>query len=82
MQIQSDPRYFDFVDRASEQEVLGLLLPVADIADVLQGKVWTASDPSRRASKRLKDLADIARIIELRPDLIDSVPAELRARIN
>jgi hypothetical protein len=82
LQIQTDPRYFSFVDRAAEQDVLGIALPVADIADVLQGKVWAASDPTRRASKRLKDLSDIARILELRPDLIESVPQELRTKLS
>lgn len=69
LQIQTDERYMAFVERSQPREVLGKVLPVADIADVLSGKVWAASDPTRRASKRLKDLADIARILELRPDL-------------
>jgi hypothetical protein len=81
VQIQTDARYEAFLARAQEQDVLGLTLPVADITDVLQDKVWAASDPSRRGSKRLKDFADIARILELRPDLIDQVPAELRERL-
>ena len=82
VQIQTDPRYFDFLNRATEQDVLGVKLPVADVADVLQGKIWAASDPTRRASKRLKDLSDIARIIELRPDLMERVPPDLRERLQ
>ena len=49
VQVQTDPRYFDFVDRAEMREVMGLRLPVADDADILQGKVWAASDPARLA---------------------------------
>jgi hypothetical protein len=81
IQIQTDPRYFAFLERASPRSVLGRVLPVACLPDVLQGKVWAASDPSRRASKRQKDLADIARIVEARPDLRDAVPAWLLDRL-
>ena len=61
VQIQTDPRYATFVDRAIVRDVLDLKLPVAQVEDVLKGKVWAASDGERRASKRQKDLADIAR---------------------
>jgi hypothetical protein len=77
IQIQTDPRYFAFLERASPRSVLGRMLPVASLPDVLQGKVWAASDPNPRASKRQKDLADIARIVEARPDLRDAVPVGL-----
>ena len=81
VQIQTDPRYSAFVDRASERTVLGVTLPVAAIEDLLQGKVWAAQDQERRASKRQKDLADIARLIEVRPDLRSLVPDSVRARL-
>jgi hypothetical protein len=61
--------------------VLGVPLRVARVEDVLRGKVWAASDSTRRASKRQKDLADIARLIEAYPDLRTSVPAELLQRL-
>lgn len=77
VQIQTDPRYADFVDRSAPHEILGVTLPVAAVEDVLQGKVWAAMDASRRASKRQKDLADIARLLEAHPDLRDDVPPEL-----
>src|SRR5438132_13525915 len=69
IQIQTHPRYFDFVDRAQVRDVMDFQLPVAGIADILQGKIWAALDSDRRKSKRQKDLADIARIIEVAPDL-------------
>jgi len=81
VQIQTDPRYAEFVGRSQPQTVLGLRLPVADIADLMQGKVWAASDPTRQPSKRQKDLADIARLLEVRPELRDHVPAEILARL-
>jgi len=82
VQIQTDPRYFDFPSRSAEQEVLGLCLPVASIEDVLNGKIWAVQDPERRASKRRKDLLDIERLIEAHPRLRSRVPAEILAQLG
>jgi hypothetical protein len=38
-------------------------------------------DPSRRPSKRQKDLADIARLLEAFPALRQQVPAEVLTRL-
>ena len=81
VQLQTDPRYSAFVERASVRDVLGLSLPVATVEDVLQGKVWAAQDPKRRPSKRQKDLADISRLLEAHPELRRSVPQDLLARL-
>lgn len=81
VQLQTDPRYAPFVARSSIRDVLGLQLPVASVEDVLQGKIWAVLDPGRRPSKRQKDLADIARLIEIHPELRQSVPAEVLARL-
>jgi hypothetical protein len=78
VQIQTDERYAQFVERSTRREVLGLQLPVANLEDVLRGKVWAALDPQRRGSKRQKDLADIARILEKYPELRGQVPREIR----
>jgi hypothetical protein len=77
VQIQTDPRYSDFVERASDRDVLGLNLPVAVLEDVLQGKIWAASDPTRRPTKRRKDLLDIERILEAYPKLRVRIPEEI-----
>jgi hypothetical protein len=81
LQLQTDARYAAFVPRASTCEVLGLKVPMAGIEDVLQGKIWAAQDAKRRPSKRQKDLADISRLLEVRPDLRGRVPADLLARL-
>jgi hypothetical protein len=81
VQVQTDSRYAEFVGRAARRDVLGLTLPVAAVEDVLRGKVWAALDPERRPSKRQKDLADIARLIEAHPALRTAVPAEILARL-
>jgi hypothetical protein len=82
VQIQTDPRYADFIREASERDVLGMRMPVADVQDVHRGKVWAAQDPDRRASRRLKDLADIARLLEKHPELRDEIPADVLARLR
>ena len=81
VQIQTDPRYAKFLERTTELDVLGTPMPVAAVDDVLEGKVWAASDSTRRPSKRQKDLADIARLLERFPHLRDRVPAEILTRL-
>ena len=80
-QIQTDPRYAEFVARAEPRDVLGVTLHVARVDDVLQGKVWAASDETRRPSKRQKDLADIARLLDAYPTLRAQVPASILDRL-
>jgi hypothetical protein len=82
IQIQMDPRYSPFVDRAELREVLGIEFPVARIEDVLQGKVWAALDAQRRPSERRKDLLDIERLLEAYPSLRGQVPAEILSRLE
>ena len=79
--LQTDPRYGQFVERATPRSVLGLTLPVARLEDVLQGKVWAVQDPARRPSKRQKDLADISRLLEAYPQLRPRVPADVLGRL-
>lgn len=81
VQFQTDPRYAEFVKDAEQRTVLGVPMPVARVGDVLQGKIWAAQDAERRASKRQKDLADIARILEAYPDLKLQVPPDLLAKL-
>ncbi|OGO45043.1 MAG: hypothetical protein A2W37_00690 [Chloroflexi bacterium RBG_16_63_12] len=81
VQVQTDPRYSEFVARAAPRNVLDLTLPVADVRDVLQGKIWAAQDSERRPSKRQKDLADIARLLEAYPELRAMVPDDILSRL-
>ena len=79
LQIQTDPRYATFLTRAVQRPVLGLMLPVAAVSDILIGKIWAFQDPTRRGSKRQKDLADIARLLERYPELRSQVPEDVLA---
>jgi len=82
IQLQTDPRYQDFIARASRRMVLGYEVSVAALEDVLQGKVWAFSDPTRRSSKRQKDLADVMRLVETHAHLIALLPERLREQIH
>lgn len=82
VQIQIDPRYQPFLQRARLRDVLGYTLPVADLADVLQGKIWALQDPTRRLSKRQKDIADITRLVEAHPHLVEHLPSDLKQTFN
>jgi hypothetical protein len=62
--------------------VLGVPLPVASLEDILEGKIWAASDTGRRPGKRRKDLLDIERIVESYPGLRDRVTPELLSQIG
>ena len=81
VQIQTDPRYAAYPDRSALKNVLGMVLPVAGVEDVLRGKIWAVLDPQRRGSKRQKDLADIARLIETHPELRPLVPDDVLAHL-
>ena len=82
IQLQTDPRYQDFIGRAASHTILGYQMKVASVEDVLQGKIWAYLDEQRRKSKRQKDLADIIRLIEEDPSLIDRIPGSIKERIE
>lgn len=82
IQLSTEEIYFSFPDRAGAAEVHGILLRVASLEDTLRGKIMAWRDSTRRQSKRIKDLADIARIIESHPRLWDLLPDELQADID
>jgi hypothetical protein len=82
IQLQTDPRYQEFISRAASHTVLGYEMNIACVEDVLQGKIWAYSDDQRRKSKRQKDLADIVRLIEVYPSLAEKLPESVKKRIE
>jgi hypothetical protein len=82
IQLQTDPRYQDFIPRAKMRNVLGYDMQVAKIEDVIKGKIWAYSDKQRRMSKRQKDLADILRLVETHSDLIHELPNAMRKKFE
>ena len=65
LQLSTEACYRDFPSRAVPADVHGILMRVASLADTLTGKIRAWSEPTRRQSKRIKDLADIARLVEV-----------------
>ena len=82
IQLQTDPRYQEFIPRAVERQVLGYSMTVAALQDVLAGKVWAYQDEQRRRSKRQKDLADILRVVETHPELKGQLPPEIESQTD
>lgn len=82
IQLSTEEVYLGFPERSVAADVHGILLRVASLEDTLAGKILAWSDPSRRQSKRLKDFADIARLVESHPDLWDGLPEEIQGGIE
>lgn len=82
IQLSTEKSYQEFPSRSVPADVHGILMRVASLEDTLEGKIRAWKDPSRRQSKRLKDLGDIARLIETHPHLWKSLPEELKSEIN
>lgn len=78
IQIQTDERYQSFIKTSSVRSVLGYEMKVASLENLLMGKIWVYSDEERRKSKRQKDLADIMRLIETYPNLIEMLPEKIK----
>jgi hypothetical protein len=82
IQLSTEDFYRDFPSRAVPADVHGILLRVASLEDTLKGKIRAWSEPARRQSKRMKDLADIARLVETHPLLWDALPEELKRLVQ
>ena len=77
LQLSTEDFYRDFTARSAPADVHGILLRVASLEDTLAGKIKAWRTPERRPSKAIKDLGDIARLIEAHPELQASLPADV-----
>jgi hypothetical protein len=82
IQLSTEDFYRDFPSRAVPADVHGILMRVASLEDTLKGKMKAWSEPERRQSKRLKDLADIARLVEAHPYLWEMLTADLKQQVQ
>ena len=82
LQLSTEDVYREFAERAVAADVHGILLRVATLEDTLAGKIKAWREPTRRQSKRLKDLADIARLTESHPELWEKLPEDLRSQVD
>jgi len=81
IQFTLDSRYQSFLNNAEVGNVLGQRVPIAALADVVQGKIWAWQDLRRRPSKRKKDELDLMRILEAYPEMRESMPDEIRRQV-
>lgn len=81
IQLQTAPELQKCLQNAMEKDILGYKLPVASIEDIFESKIASAIEPERRESKRRKDEADILRLIEVKKELKNMLPDELKKRL-
>ena len=82
LQLSTEDFYRDFTARSVPADVHGILMRVSSLEDTLRGKIKAWSDRQRRQSKRIKDLGEIARLVEANPLLWTQLPPELQQQIQ
>ena len=82
IQLSTEESYQEFPLRSVPADIHGILMRVASLEDTLEGKIRAWKDSTRRQSKKLKDLGDIARLIESYPHLWGTLPDELKLIIE
>jgi hypothetical protein len=82
IQLSTEDFYKDFPSHSVPADVHGILMRVASLEDTLHGKIRAWHDAERRQSKKLKDLGDIARLVESHPHLWDLLDADLKEIIQ
>lgn len=82
IQLSTEDFYRDFPSRAVPADVHGILLRVASLEDTFRGKMKAYSESGRRQSKRIKDLADIVRLVEAHPHLWNLLTDDLKRQVR
>ena len=82
VQFTADPALAEAIRRAEQIELEDVQLRVIGRVDLLHEKLRAASDPARRRSKRLQDLADAQALLESTPTLAHELRAEERALLD
>jgi hypothetical protein len=78
IQLSTEDFYKDFPSRSVPADIHGILMRVASLEDTLSGKIKAWRDAEGRQSKKLKDLGDIARLIESHPHLWEMLDPDLK----
>ena len=82
IQLSTEDFYRDFPSHSVPADVHGILMRVASLEYTLRGKIKAWRDAARRQSKKLKDIGDIARLVESHPQLWDLLDADLKEIIE
>lgn len=81
-QFTDDPALAGAVQTAAEHSIGDVRLRVITPVELLHAKLRAASDPARRKSKRLIDLADAQALVERWPALVDALDPAERAQLG
>jgi hypothetical protein len=73
VRFTDDPAFGPAVERAIAIDLEDVSLRVIGRADLLHEKLRAGTDPARRRSKRLQDLADAQALLEETPELADGL---------
>jgi len=82
VQLSTEDFYRDFPARSVAADIHGILMRVASLEDTLRGKMEARKDEESRQSKKIKDLGDIARLVESHPQLWASLDSSLKEIIQ
>ena len=82
IQLSTENFYKDFPSRSVPADIHGILMRVASLEDTLRGKIKAWRDTEIRQSKKLKDLGDIARLVESHPQLWELLDPDLKEIIQ
>ena len=82
VQLSTESFYKEFPSRSVPADIHGILMRVASLEDTLQGKILAWKDAERRQSKKMKDLADIARLVESHAQLWNILDLQLKEIIQ
>jgi hypothetical protein len=82
VQFTDDPMIARAVAHAEEIRIEDVALRVIRVVDLLHEKLRAGSDPARRRSKRLQDLADAEALIEASPELAEELSPDERALLG
>jgi len=82
VQLSTEDFYYEFPSRSVPADIHGMLMRVASLEDTLRGKIKAWKDTERRQSKKIKDLGDIARLVESHPHLWKLLDPDLKEIIE
>jgi len=82
LQLSTEDFYREYTSRSVPADGHGILLRVAALEDTLAGKIKAWRTPERQPSKAIKDLGDIARLVEAHPALEATLPADVSQAIR